>query len=90
VGHRVKIHKITPGTGKEQGDIEIKDYVVLQNPQEQVNRLPPPRTLIIDFTMTHIRFGRSNFGLGDQISLLVNLRTQGVQTVLLIQPRMVL
>jgi hypothetical protein len=26
VGHRVKIHKIT-------GDIEIKDYVVLQNPQ---------------------------------------------------------
>ena len=29
VGHRVKIHKITPTTGKEQGDIEIKDYVVL-------------------------------------------------------------
>jgi hypothetical protein len=31
VGHRVKIHKITPATGKEQGDLEIKDYVVLQN-----------------------------------------------------------
>jgi hypothetical protein len=25
VGHRVKIHKITPDTGKEQGDLEIKD-----------------------------------------------------------------
>ena len=27
VGHRVKIHKITPVTGKERGDLEIKDYV---------------------------------------------------------------
>ena len=26
VGHRVKIHKITPVTGKERGDIEIKDW----------------------------------------------------------------
>ncbi len=26
VGHRVKIHKITPVTGKERGDLEIKDY----------------------------------------------------------------
>ncbi len=26
VGHKVKIHKIT--TGKERGDLEIKDYVV--------------------------------------------------------------
>ena len=25
VGHKVKIHKITPATGKEQGDMEIKD-----------------------------------------------------------------
>ena len=24
-----------------------------------VNRLPPPRTLIMDFTMAHVRFGRS-------------------------------
>jgi hypothetical protein len=31
VGHRVKIHKITPTKGKERGDLEIKDYVVLQN-----------------------------------------------------------
>jgi hypothetical protein len=28
MGHRVKIHKITPATGKERGDLEIKDYVV--------------------------------------------------------------
>ena len=52
VGHRVKIHKITPVNGKEQGDLEIKDYVVLQKPQTQDNRLPPPHTLIADFTMT--------------------------------------
>ena len=31
VGHRVKIHKITPVTGKEQGDLDRKVYVVLQN-----------------------------------------------------------
>jgi hypothetical protein len=30
VGHRVKIHKIKPVTGKERGDLEIQDYVVLQ------------------------------------------------------------
>ncbi len=35
VGHRGKIHKITPVTGKEQGDLEIKDYVVLQKTKEQ-------------------------------------------------------
>jgi hypothetical protein len=28
VGHKVKIHKITPATGKERCDLEIKDYVV--------------------------------------------------------------
>ena len=60
VGHRVKIHKITPATGKERGDLEIKDYVVLQNPQTQDNRLPPLHTLIVDFTMTHVRFGCSH------------------------------
>ncbi len=53
VGHRVKIHKITSATGKDRGDIEIRDYVVLQKPQEQAGRMPPPRTLILDFTMTH-------------------------------------
>jgi hypothetical protein len=30
MGHRVKIHKITPAAGKEWGDIVIRDYVVLQ------------------------------------------------------------
>ena len=40
VGHRVKIHNITPPTGKERGDLEIKDYVVMQKPQPQDNRLP--------------------------------------------------
>ncbi len=29
VGHRVKIHKITPVTGKERGDLDIRDYVFL-------------------------------------------------------------
>jgi hypothetical protein len=53
VGHRVKIHKNTPTTCKERGDLEIKDYVVLQKPQEQTDRLPPPRTLILDFTLTY-------------------------------------
>ena len=56
VGHRVKIHKITPGTGKERGNIEIKDDVVLQKPQPQATLLPPPHTLIMDYTMTHVRF----------------------------------
>jgi hypothetical protein len=39
-------------------NIEIKDYVVFQKPQ--ADRLPPPRTLIMDYTMTHVRFGRSH------------------------------
>ena len=60
VGHRVKIHKITPATGKERGDLEIKDYVVLQKPLEQTDRLPPPRTLILDFTLTHTRYDSSH------------------------------
>ena len=39
MGHKVKIHKITPATGKERGDLEIKDNVVLQKPQETDDRL---------------------------------------------------
>ena len=35
--------------------------MVLQKPQGQDNRLPPSHTLIMDFTMTHVRFGRSHF-----------------------------
>jgi hypothetical protein len=48
VGHKVKGHKITPATGKDRGDIEIKYYVVLQKPQAQDNCLPPSHTLIMD------------------------------------------
>ena len=43
VGQRVKIHKITPTTVKERGDIEVKDYVILQKNQGPDGRLPPPR-----------------------------------------------
>ncbi len=34
--------------------LDTHQPVVLYQPQEQVNCLPPPRTLILDFTMTHI------------------------------------
>jgi len=57
VGHRVKTHKVTPAAGNERGDIEIDNYVVL--PRGEDNLLPP-RTLIMDFTMTHDRYVRSN------------------------------
>jgi hypothetical protein len=68
VGNKVKIHKITPATGKERGDLEIKDYVILQKTKEQADRLPPPRTLILDFTMTHPRYGRSLLNLNGQLT----------------------
>ncbi len=55
-----KSSQITPTTGKERDDLEIKDYVVLQKPLEQGDRLPPPRTLIMDFTLTHTRYGSSH------------------------------
>jgi hypothetical protein len=47
--------------------MEIKD-VVLQKPQELTDRLPPPRTLILDFTMTHTRYGRSHLNLNGQLT----------------------
>jgi hypothetical protein len=56
VGHRVKTHRITSSAGDERGDIEIKDYVILT--RGEVDRLPP-RTLVIDVTMTHDRYGRT-------------------------------
>jgi hypothetical protein len=68
VGHRVKIHKITSATGKERGDLEIKDYVVLQKPLEQADRLPPPRTLILDFTLTHTRYDSSHVHTTGQLT----------------------
>ena len=54
--------------------MEIKDYVVMQKPQPQATRLPPPRTLIMDYTMTHVRFGRS------QLTLWVNSQIQDVSS----------
>jgi hypothetical protein len=68
VDHRVKIHKITPATDKERGVLEIKDYVVLQKPQEQDDRLPPPRILILDFTLTHTRYGSSHVHTTGQLT----------------------
>jgi hypothetical protein len=68
VVHRVKVHKITPATGKERGDLEIKDYVVLQKTQEHADRLPPPRTLILDFTLTHTRYGSSHVHTTGQLT----------------------
>jgi hypothetical protein len=68
VGHRFKIHKITPATGKERGDLEIKDYVVLRKPLEQADCLPPPRTLMLDFTLTHTRYGSSHVHTTGQLT----------------------
>jgi hypothetical protein len=42
--------------------------VVLQKPQQQSDRLPPPRTLILDFTMTHTRYNRSHLNLNGQLT----------------------
>ena len=81
VGHKVKIHKITPMTDKERGDIEIKEYVVLQKTQGQDNRLPPPHSLIMDFTMTHTKLGSGVH----TCTLLDSSHTQDVQTVFLIR-----
>jgi hypothetical protein len=46
----------------------LKDYVVLQKPQEKADRLPPPRTSILDFTMTHPRYDRSLLNLNGQLT----------------------
>jgi hypothetical protein len=68
VGQRVKIHKIAPATGKERDDLEIKDYVVLQKPQEQADHPPPPRTLILDFILTHTRYDSSHVHTTGQLT----------------------
>ncbi len=56
--------------------MEIREYVILQKPRDLTDCLPPPRTLILDFTLTHTRFGKS------QLSSLGHLthtrRTDGV------------
>ena len=49
-------HKVTPAVGNEHRDIEIGNHVVL--PRGQDNCLPP-RSRILDFTMTHDHLGHS-------------------------------
>jgi len=56
VGHRVQTLNVTPSADNERGDIEIKDYVIL--PHGEDDRLPP-RTLVMDVTMTHDSYGRT-------------------------------
>ncbi len=68
VVHRVKINNITPATGKERGDVEIRDYFILQKPRDLTDCLPPPRTLILDFTLTHTRFGKSQLSSLGQLT----------------------
>ncbi len=68
VGHRVKILKITPTTGEKRVDLEIKDYVSLQKPQEQVDHLPPSRTLILDFTLTYTWYDSSHVHATGQLT----------------------
>jgi hypothetical protein len=46
----------------------MKDYVVLQKPQEQADRLPPPRTLTLDFTLPHTRYGSSHVHTTGQLT----------------------
>ncbi len=48
--------------------MEIKDYVVMQKPQSQATWIPPPLTLIMDYTMTHVRFGCSHLHPMDQLT----------------------
>jgi hypothetical protein len=49
-------------------DVEIRDYVVLQKPRDLTDCLPPPCTLILDFTLTHTRFGRSQLSSLGQLT----------------------
>ncbi len=42
--------------------------MVLQKPLEQTDRLPPPRTIILDFTLTHTRYGSSHVHTTGQLT----------------------
>jgi hypothetical protein len=42
--------------------------VILKKTQEQDNRLPPSRTLILDFTLTHTRYGSSHVHTTGQLT----------------------
>ena len=78
VGHKVKTHRMTPATGNEHGDIQIKDYVIL--PHGEDDRLPP-HTLVMDVTMTHDLYGRTtqctNGALTPIVFLPVTVSTSG-------------
>ncbi len=41
--------------------------MVLQKQSERVDRLPPPRTLILDFTLTHTRYESSHVHTSGQL-----------------------
>jgi hypothetical protein len=56
----IKKAKTIPWSSPSCIRMKIKLLRSLENPQGQTCCLPPPRTLIMDFTMTHIRFGWSN------------------------------
>ncbi len=56
--------------------MEIRDYVVLKKPRDLTDYLPPPRTLILDFTLTHTRFGKSHLSSLGQLTH--TRRTDGV------------
>ncbi len=60
---QIKIHNIKAVTGKEQGDLEIKDYVVLQKSKEQANRL----TLIGDFRAKILHYRQMHLNRPDPI-----------------------
>ncbi len=74
VGHRVKVNHITSVKGKERGDVELRDYVVWQKPRDLTDCLPPPRTLILDFTLTHTCFGKSQLS---SLGQLTHTKTDG-------------
>jgi hypothetical protein len=48
--------------------VEIRDYVILQKPRDLTDCLPPPRMLILDFTLTHTRFGKSQLSSMGQLT----------------------
>ncbi len=48
--------------------MEIRDYVILQKPRDLTDCLPPPRTLILDFTLTDTRFGKSHLSSMGQMT----------------------
>jgi hypothetical protein len=56
--------------------VEMRDYVILQKPRDLTDCLPPPRTLILDFTLTHTRFGKSQLSSLGQLTQ--TSRTDGV------------